>query len=163
MKKTDNNGVEKNEEKINSQKPIKRILIVVIIILLIVIIGTAASFVYFNYDNILFGMKATWKYENIIVEESRKNYNNKESNIEFTYVFTMNKKGKCEDCRILISNLDEKTQTEMYDGFSHSEGTISNIKNNAGEISMNINQYNGMTKDEIINWAKKANYSISEI
>lgn len=149
----------KNEKKENKMKVIA---VLVIIILLFSIIGVLIYHIYQNRDNIMFGMATTTKdYTNIIIQEDRENYNQKGSKIKLTYVFTMDKKEKCINSRVLVENLDEKTMQEMYEGFERSTGDVSNIQKYDNKLSANLNLFYGKTKNEIIN--QKPNCSIVEI
>ncbi len=139
-------------------KKIKKKAIFTIAICLILLFALLCGLdYYFNYEHI-----ANWKYTNIIVQSEEFDYQTNTA-YNITYIFTFNKKGICVDTRLLLSNLNKDMIDVFSEAITETATEIANVQILDNKITVNIDMYNGMKKEEIINWANSFSYDIIEI
>ena len=69
----------------------------------------------------------------------------------------------CVDTRLLLSNLNKDMIDIFSEAITKTETEIANVQIYDNKITLNIDMYNGISKEEILNWANSFSYDIIEI
>lgn len=157
----DDNIIIENESTVKEVKYLKKlkrkVMFIIVLCLLVIFTLLCGLDYYFNYDH-----PATWKYTNILVYGNHYDYE-AHNTYNVLFIFTFDKNEKCTDTRAQLSNLNENLIKDFTDGISRSESEITNVQIHNNTITFNIDMYNGMSKNEITDWANNFKYGIIEL